>query len=264
MLTANAIAGMRDMFLAMGLNDYISKPIEVLKLDEVLARWIPAEKQIKNGGEIPRERVRGKTGILIPGVDIQRGIAMTGGTEGGYRKILAQFCKDTRTRLPVFAEFSAGQDPLLVAAQAHAVKGASASIGAEELSAAAARLEAAGKAGDAETLRELLPEFHRQLSDLAAGIDRALGEDRDTGRAAGGATGALPETGALRRILESLGEALLSKSMRDIDRLLEEGERLAEDPKTREVLAVISDQVLMSELQEAHQSLADYLGPPGP
>jgi signal transduction histidine kinase/CheY-like chemotaxis protein/HPt (histidine-containing phosphotransfer) domain-containing protein len=284
MLTANAIAGMRDMFLAMGLNDYISKPIDILKLDEVLARWIPAKKQIKNGGGIPRKRTRDKTGLLIPGVDIQKGIAMTGGTEEGYRKVLAQFSKDLRERLPVFAEFPAEKDPLLLAAQAHAVKGASASIGAAEVSVTAARLEAAGKAGDAETLRELLPEFHRQLSDLAAGIDHALGEDRKAGRRAfpdsagaerggptpkpggpnlgDGKTAARPE--ALKLGLESLGDALLSKNMREIDRLIEEMEELAENPRTREVLEAISDQVLLGEFQEAHQSLSAHLDLLGP
>ncbi|MDR1686894.1 MAG: response regulator [Desulfovibrio sp.] len=44
-LTANAVSGMREMFLANGFNDFLSKPIDVLELDAVLARWIPAGKR---------------------------------------------------------------------------------------------------------------------------------------------------------------------------------------------------------------------------
>ena len=47
-LTANAISGMREMFLEKGFNDFLGKPIDVSQLDEILSRWIPKEKQGKN------------------------------------------------------------------------------------------------------------------------------------------------------------------------------------------------------------------------
>jgi signal transduction histidine kinase/CheY-like chemotaxis protein len=49
-LTANAISGMKELFLEKGFNDYISKPIEIAKLEEIMSRWIPPEKRIKTGG----------------------------------------------------------------------------------------------------------------------------------------------------------------------------------------------------------------------
>jgi len=45
-LTANAISGVKEMFLENGFNDYLSKPINLLRLSEVLERWIPMEKKI--------------------------------------------------------------------------------------------------------------------------------------------------------------------------------------------------------------------------
>ena len=45
-LTANAIAGSREMFLAEGFNEFIAKPIDTAMLNEILHRFIPAEKQI--------------------------------------------------------------------------------------------------------------------------------------------------------------------------------------------------------------------------
>jgi CheY-like chemotaxis protein len=45
-LTANAVSGMKEMFLANGFNDFLSKPVDVLKLDAVLTQWIPARKRL--------------------------------------------------------------------------------------------------------------------------------------------------------------------------------------------------------------------------
>ncbi|MDR1040397.1 MAG: response regulator, partial [Deltaproteobacteria bacterium] len=45
-LTANAVSGMKDMFLSHGFNDFISKPIDLNVLEEAVRRWVPAEKII--------------------------------------------------------------------------------------------------------------------------------------------------------------------------------------------------------------------------
>jgi len=44
-LTANAILGVEEIFLKSGFNDYLSKPIDIQKLNAILETWIPAEKQ---------------------------------------------------------------------------------------------------------------------------------------------------------------------------------------------------------------------------
>ncbi|MDR1684937.1 MAG: transporter substrate-binding domain-containing protein [Desulfovibrio sp.] len=44
-LTANAVSGMREMFLKNGFNDFLSKPIDVDLLDRLLTQWIPAGKR---------------------------------------------------------------------------------------------------------------------------------------------------------------------------------------------------------------------------
>jgi signal transduction histidine kinase/CheY-like chemotaxis protein len=45
-LTANAVAGMREMYLACGFDDYLSKPIEPAQLDRLLVKWIPMSKRL--------------------------------------------------------------------------------------------------------------------------------------------------------------------------------------------------------------------------
>ena len=39
-LTANAITGMREQYLEKGFDEYLSKPIEREKLDEILERFL--------------------------------------------------------------------------------------------------------------------------------------------------------------------------------------------------------------------------------
>jgi len=46
-LTANAISGVRNMFLQNGMNDLLTKPIELPKLNEILDKWLPSSKKSK-------------------------------------------------------------------------------------------------------------------------------------------------------------------------------------------------------------------------
>ena len=43
--TANAIVGVQAELLAAGFDDFLSKPVNGKELEEVLARYIPKEKQ---------------------------------------------------------------------------------------------------------------------------------------------------------------------------------------------------------------------------
>lgn len=47
-LTANAMAGVRDMYLEKGFDDYLSKPIEGTALEQLLMKYLPAECIIEN------------------------------------------------------------------------------------------------------------------------------------------------------------------------------------------------------------------------
>jgi PAS domain S-box-containing protein len=51
-LTANAVSGTKEMFLQNGFNDFLSKPIDTIKLNAVLEKWIPkGKRQVLTIGE---------------------------------------------------------------------------------------------------------------------------------------------------------------------------------------------------------------------
>ncbi|GHV69115.1 hypothetical protein AGMMS49928_10400 [Spirochaetia bacterium] len=261
-LTANAVSGMREMFLAQGFNDYLSKPIEIAKLNELMERWVPKEKREKviagNDGHSTLD-----TPFTLPGVDTAKGISMTGGTVEGYKKVLSMFRKDAEERLALLQNPPDEAGLPLFVTQVHALKSASASIGAAELSALAARLEAAGKgalqgnAGDLALIGEALPGFAKSLAELVAGIGDALDEK----------TAAIAEEGknqtsgltAITPLLRELRDALEAQKAETIDHILDEITQQALDPKTQEALEEISDLVLMAEYTKAEELISQVL-----
>jgi CheY-like chemotaxis protein len=50
-LTANAISGMREMFIENGFSDYLSKPIDMAKLDQIVAVWLKEDLKVREEGE---------------------------------------------------------------------------------------------------------------------------------------------------------------------------------------------------------------------
>jgi signal transduction histidine kinase/DNA-binding response OmpR family regulator/HPt (histidine-containing phosphotransfer) domain-containing protein len=254
-LTANAVAGMKELFLQNGFNDYLSKPIDIIKLNEIVEKWIPAEKRIKNTAKIRLDSPHGNGDLVIEGVDVKRGISLTGGTEAGYRKVLVQFAADAAERLDwlegFFAEYkerdSRQNSELDLAGftiRVHALKGAAATIGAVEVSKDAAALEAAGKAGDAAAIGELLPFFLIQLLKLITAIEEVLVKDEER------ELGDKKERASVKERLRLLRAALEAKNMREIDRLIEEIEATA-DEQTWKGINAVSDKVLIGEYKAA-------------
>jgi signal transduction histidine kinase/CheY-like chemotaxis protein len=254
-LTANAVVGMREMFIENGFNDFIAKPIDVSKLDEMIYRWIPREKRSINNEQLAMSN-EGQNNppnkdtaslLSIPGVDIQEGIAMTGGTVDAYIQVLTMFCKDAKSRLPLLQKIPDKDGLPVFITQVHGLKSASASLGVEKISAQAAMLEAAGYAEDMDFFREHLGAFTQQLAELVRNIEKTLEQKKPENQKPLDPSVLITHSS----LFHELYEALQSQKITEIKRILKTLDQQAQDSKLKEILEQISDQVFMTEFENA-------------
>jgi HPt (histidine-containing phosphotransfer) domain-containing protein len=186
-LTANAVTGTREMFLENGFDDFLSKPVDMTELNNILEKWISAEKQEEqdyqesqeNHDPAEPELNAGTTGgntIKIDGVDTATGILMTGGTTEGYLRILRVYYSDGLEKIKQLESCLNRSDLIMYTIHAHALKGASSSIGAAALSEAAENLEAAGKRRDLQYIQENNARFTEELTKLLDNISPFIGD----------------------------------------------------------------------------------------
>ena len=207
---------------------------------------------------------------VISGIDTAKGIAMTGGTASGYRRVLSMFCKDVRERLQrlrlfLFESETGGNKfpekyiPSFIT-QVHALKSACATIGAAEISAQAARFESSSRAGDMAYIQENLSGFIERLTVLVNNIRAALELLPVEFAVSSGGPGEVADPSRYLSLFNKLTEALKSEIVADIDHSLDELIEKAADSKTNEILESISDQILMTEFDGARKTIDKLIG----
>jgi signal transduction histidine kinase/CheY-like chemotaxis protein len=140
-LTANALIGMKEMFLSNGFNDYLSKPIEISKLNDILTAWIPAEKQIKEFDN--EEKDSFSDSLFVEGVNIQAGNARY--QKKGYMDVLRSYCIHTPVLLEKLRHYKSEEEYTITV---HGLKGSSAGICADAVTKQADALERAARKKD--------------------------------------------------------------------------------------------------------------------
>jgi CheY-like chemotaxis protein len=251
-LTANAVSGVREMFIEKGFDDFLAKPVDVSELDEILNKWI---LKIKREQEIEEQEENDYNFPGINGVDIQKGIKMTGGTLEGYISVLSTFRKDVIERLLQLRNTLYEESLSLFTTHVHALKSAAAAIGAAELSVEAATLESAGKEGNREYINENLETFLEHLSILNEGVYVAL----EIEKASCKGTIHRPEKGELIPLLRSLRTAVRAQKVENIDVILDELNHLLLDRDIMEAVEKISDDILMTEFDSALENIDDIM-----
>jgi CheY-like chemotaxis protein len=180
-LTANAIVGNEEMFLNSGFQDFISKPIDVAKLDAVLNRWVrnrtlekdredPAGDDASSGSETPvSAAIR-----AIDGVDGERALQRFSGDETLLRDVLRSYAANTPPMMKKLRESLVAGDFEEYGIVIHGLKGASNGIFAQKAGRAAEALEVAAKTGNFVGVRNGHTAFEKIMESLLAGIAGAL------------------------------------------------------------------------------------------
>ncbi|MBI9085547.1 MAG: response regulator [Desulfobacterales bacterium] len=147
-MTANVMAGDRELCLSAGMDDHVAKPIEPRHLFETLVKWIPEfERELVKPMILPEESIDPKTHLPgeLDGIDIETGLRRTGGNIGLYINLLNHFITDHGNDTEIIADALAQKDFTLAHRTAHTLKGVAGGIGALTLYDIAQQVETALK-----------------------------------------------------------------------------------------------------------------------
>ena len=177
-LTANVAKNMREVFLNGGFSDLLSKPVDLYRLNYLIERWIPKDKQI----EITEaEAISGEAkSISIPGIDTSKGIMMTGGNHDKYLDILKTFYNNGRSILHDLKTYADKKDLESYNIKIHAIKSAAGSVGADALSEDAGILEDACEQNNIALVLDKTPKFLKNLKALLEAVGTSLSQLSDT------------------------------------------------------------------------------------
>ncbi len=191
-LTANAISGVKEMFLSKGFDDYLSKPVDSRALERMVQKYLPAglvqavepqSSSEEENGAAPQAEAKEKTAQTEPKetqeaasgsylIDQEAGLKFCGGTEPMHLRFLTMFCQRkeaVQNKLETAMREENWKD---YTTHIHAVKSTSLSIGGTQLSEAAKALEMAGHAyldgPEEEKERQLsyIREHHAEVMEM--------------------------------------------------------------------------------------------------
>ncbi|MDH3348992.1 MAG: response regulator, partial [Desulfobulbaceae bacterium] len=144
-MTANAMVGDREKVLEAGMNDHISKPINVNEMFNTMAKWItPSERGGTCVTEDIEEDVDSTADIPdLPGIDTVAGLAVVSGNAELYLKLLGKFQGDYQSFVQQFSAARSDGDSETAVRIVHTLKGLAGNFGAKGVQNAAEALERA-------------------------------------------------------------------------------------------------------------------------
>lgn len=202
-LTANAVSGAREEYMAAGFTDYLTKPIEPERLEEALVKYLPEEKvelkdafdeaefsakeknSVGSGGQnasnhmtAGAESVQGETErasedvpawiTSVRQIDYKEGISKCGTSEV-YVNVVKEYLENIPDMSAEIERLYQAEDWENYTIKVHALKSTSAIIGAMEVSGLAKSMETAGNDGDTEKIHRdtgKLLEKYRDLKEM--------------------------------------------------------------------------------------------------
>jgi len=167
-LTANAMAGDKEKVLAVGMNEHISKPINVNELFRVMAKWIVPSHPSDNA--VTTEHVIDNVIPEMDGINTELGLERVQGNNKLYRKLLLKTAASQTGFVAEFDSAMTNKDWELATRLAHTLKGVAGSLGAEELQEASAALEAQSNEQlvSDEVMEAVITELSRFLNSVTA------------------------------------------------------------------------------------------------
>jgi CheY-like chemotaxis protein len=162
-MTAHAMDSERQRCLDIGMNDFVTKPIDPDGLRDILIRWRPTQAspvQAKNMESAPMSSADGLPDL--PGIDKADGLRRMMNKPALYEKVLRDFHARFMTEPKVIREAMQAGDYATAERRAHSTKGLAGTIGALGLQNASKELELALRQGE-RPHDSLFQQFENEL-----------------------------------------------------------------------------------------------------
>lgn len=186
-LSANAISGVKEMFISEGMNDFVAKPIELRLFNAAVKKWLPQEKVKKLSIDDLKHKNRKmevETVDAIGDLDVDTAMKLLG-TKALYMNVLSDYLKSIEKKAAVIEDLYNRMDIVPYTVEVHALKSASRQIGAMELGQMAEDLEHAGKDVNVNFIKEntekLLEKYRSYIEVLSPMFeDNSIDEENKT------------------------------------------------------------------------------------
>jgi len=179
-LTANAVGGSEEMFLSKGFQAFLSKPIDIARLDAVLRQWVRDHDKDLLHADVPetqeesvKETISLLSGKAIAGLNIDSGIKRFCGDEEAYINVLHSYSVSTHGLLDSIKNVP--EDKLQsYEITVHSIKGSSFGICADSVGRIAADLERAARDCELDYIKRHNSPFIDITRRLISDIDEML------------------------------------------------------------------------------------------
>ncbi|EOS77154.1 hypothetical protein C819_01180 [Lachnospiraceae bacterium 10-1] len=261
-LTANAMEGVRETFLSSGFQDFITKPVDRRALHMVLLKWIPKEMRTEGGTwmnalEANDDKYMRFRNILIEGIDTDKVSENYSGSVEEYNELLSLYCLDGKRKLKVLRELWENQDYTGYGIEVHALKSASANVGAVQVSNRAREQERAVNRKDITFVdshaHRLLEEYEEQLAHIQNYLEKIQKADEDKVKEK-----EIEKTDLLQAVKMSL-DSLENFQAKECSRKIEEILEYRLDESIEKELEKIREQLKLYEDDEAEQMLRELI-----
>jgi HPt (histidine-containing phosphotransfer) domain-containing protein len=170
-LTANALRGEAMRAQAAGMDEYLTKPLQLRLLKAALAKWLPRNGVETIPAELSEDAIHAPhSGILDVGVLKN----LVGEDAEVVREFLSHYRTASASLATEMRVAGAAADVRQVSALAHKLKSSSRSVGALALGDLCAELENACRSGKRENVAQGMVEFEAALRAVHVQIDRHL------------------------------------------------------------------------------------------
>ncbi len=170
-LSANAMESDRKLSLESGMNDHISKPIDVRVLFETMAKWIvpkykPSNQETYESGA----KVKNELYFKINGLDLKSALERAGGDVAFLQKMLKRFAQTQGIWMEEIDKLLVQDQREDARRETHTLKGLAGNIGAMALFNLTKEIEEKLKDADNESAKLLIPLAKEELSSVIKNI----------------------------------------------------------------------------------------------